>query len=152
MEDFHCFTLNDKILYCRFDSFSLCKALRNLQSYCELVLFSVLERGLIDEIFKKVPELSQIFNIVITRSDPVFFKNSEYLIKDLRCLLGGRTQETIVVVEANLEYIDETTVCMFEIQPYEPKKFEEDDTKETQLGYSSLFGLKQAVKEAINQI
>jgi TFIIF-interacting CTD phosphatase-like protein len=77
----------------------LVKALRNLQAYCELVIFTYLPRSFATQILDKIPQLKDIFAHVICQEDAI--STEAYLIKDLSILLSNRSIEDIVVIESN---------------------------------------------------
>jgi len=112
----------------------LLKALRELQAYCELILYTCLPREHFDCFLSKVPELGNIFSYVLTKEDMIFTES--YLIKDLSVLLFNRSIEDIIVVENEASRVDCDLVSTLTTQPY-------DGT----LHYWQLSMLKQSLRQ-----
>ncbi len=62
------------------------KALRDLQAYCELIMFTYIPKGLCDSFLNKVPELRNIFSYILTGGD-LLLSDEGLLIKDVSHLL-----------------------------------------------------------------
>lgn len=63
----------------------LLKGLRDLQAYCELILFTCVPRSLCENFFSKVPELRNIFSYMFYAEDMV--EADEFFIKDISVLM-----------------------------------------------------------------
>jgi len=74
----------------------LVKALRELQAYCELILYTYLPREMCEVFLNEVPELKQIFSYVLCQEDMIYTES--YLIKDMSVLLLNRRIEDIIIV------------------------------------------------------
>lgn len=87
------------------------KALRDLQAYCELILWTYLPRGFVDKLIEKVPELGQIFSYIFTQEDMIEAQTSvgELLtVKNFNPMLLNRSLEEIIIVDTDHERIDAT--------------------------------------------
>lgn len=62
------------------------KALRDLQAYCELILFTYLPKDLCDNFVNRVPELRNIFSYIFTGNE-LLLSDQGLLVKDLSHLL-----------------------------------------------------------------
>ena len=93
------------------------KALKDLQAYCELILYSYLPRAFIEAIFEKLPELGAIFSYIICREDILLEQaaNTEewYLVKDIGNLLYSRSTEEIIIIETDQKRIDDNFLSSF---------------------------------------
>jgi hypothetical protein len=71
----------------------LVKGLRDLQAYCELILYTCLPKSLCENFFQKIPELKTIFSYIFYAEDMV--ENDEYLIKDISVLMDINVPEIV---------------------------------------------------------
>jgi len=63
----------------------LLKGLRDLQAYCELILYTCLPKSLCENFFLKVPELKTVFSYIFYAEDMI--EADEFLIKDISVLM-----------------------------------------------------------------
>ena len=77
------------------------KALRDLQAYCELIIFSYLPRHCVDHFLNKMPDLKNLFSYIFAKEDLIPNPEQNLLIKDLSKLLYTRSLEEIIVVDVN---------------------------------------------------
>lgn len=78
------------------------KALRDLQAYCEIIVFTYLPRDYMDKILAYLPELKSILSYIICREEMIEAKaEDEFLIKDIGKLLYSRTTEEIIIIETD---------------------------------------------------
>ena len=113
----------------------LIKALRDLQAYCELIIFTYLPRDCLSQILDKIPDLKNLFSYVFTKEDLVPNEDKTLLIKDLSKLLFSRTLEEIIVVEVDQDRVDQNYLSSVIILPYDGS-----------LNYTQLIMLKSTIK------
>lgn len=63
------------------------KALRELQAYCELIIYTYLPKELCDSFISKVPEIRNIFSYIFNGNDILEAEEGSLLIKDMTLLL-----------------------------------------------------------------
>jgi NLI interacting factor-like phosphatase len=99
------------------------KALKELYTQCELVLFTYLPKAFMEAIKEKLPELSECFSYIICREDILLEQaaNTEewYLVKDIGKLLYSRSTEEIIVVETDQKRIDDNFLSSFIFLQYD---------------------------------
>lgn len=97
------------------------KALRDLQAYCELVIFTYLPRSFCDAIVARIPQFKDVFSFILCQEDCI--ATEAYLIKDQSILLGNRSIEDIVVIDSNLDRVDTECVSTINPAPYDGSVF-----------------------------
>ena len=96
---------------------AMLKSLRDLQGFCELILFTYLPKNFVDELLKvQLPELREIFNFIICDNEIV--EVGDFRIKDLSILLKSRNSADIVIVETLAERIDEEIFSSIIVSEY----------------------------------
>jgi hypothetical protein len=77
---------------------ALLKSLRELQSYCELILYSYLPRAFIEKLISAhLPEFNNIFSYILGSEDMV--EVNEYRVKDMTPLMMSRASADIIIVD-----------------------------------------------------
>jgi len=85
---------------------AMLKSLKELQGYCELVLFTYLPRPFIESLIRNhLPELNLIFSFIICDDEMV--EVGDFRIKDLSLLLKSRNSADIIIVDTVAERVDE---------------------------------------------
>lgn len=82
----------------RFMKQALLKCLRELQSYCELIIFTYVPRAYVDKLISTyLPEFKNIFSHILCAEEMVDLR--EYQVKDMGPLILSRPSQDIIVVD-----------------------------------------------------
>src|SRR3569833_3774579 len=92
------------------------KALRALQAYYELIIYTFLPRNLCEGILNKVEGLRQIFSYVLCQEDTI--RTDMYMIKDMSVLLKNRRLEDIIIVDTESSRVDTECLSTITVTPY----------------------------------
>ena len=93
------------------------KTLRDLQGYCELIMYTFLPREFVDRLVTKIPDLNNIFSYIFCAEDMA--ESEEYLIKDLSQLMFSRDAQDLIIIETQGNRIDEEVFSSIILQPYD---------------------------------
>jgi hypothetical protein len=101
----------------RFMEQALLKSLRELQCYCELILYSYLPRAFIEKLISSnLPEFNNIFSYIISGEDMV--EVNDYKVKDMAPLMMSRASTDIIIVDTQAERIDDEIFSSIIVSEY----------------------------------
>eukprot|EP00347_Sterkiella_histriomuscorum_P006406 403352886 len=124
-----------EILLIKYLTHPLIKALRDLQAYCELIVYTYLPKECISQILEKIPDLKNLFSFIFTMEDMKLSQDGNVYIKDVSQLLHSRLLEEIIIIEINQERVDQNYLSSVIVTPYDGS-----------LNYTQLTMLKTTIK------
>lgn len=72
MKQLHSTVNNEvQILTIKYHAQTMSKILRELQAYCELIIFTYLPREMCEELINSIPDIKSIFSFVLCKEDAV---------------------------------------------------------------------------------
>ncbi len=93
------------------------KCLRDLQGYCEMIIFTYLPKRFVDELIEtQLPELKSIFSYIIC--DDHIVEVGDFRIKDLSILLKSRNSAEVIIVDTVAERIDDEIFSSIIVSEY----------------------------------
>jgi hypothetical protein len=101
----------------RFMKVAMLKCLRELQGFCEMIMFTYLPRKFMDELLdSQLGELRSIFSYIIC--DDEIVEVGDFRIKDLSILLKSRNSAEVIIVDTVAERIDDEIFSSIIVSEY----------------------------------
>eukprot|EP00347_Sterkiella_histriomuscorum_P022509 403338223 len=123
-----------EIILVKYMPHPMLKALKDLQMYCELILYTFLPREFCQQVFNKIPELSSVFSHILCAEDMIV--SDEYIIKDIGKIMQSRSQEEVIIIDTDSQRVDDAFLSSIIIQQYDGS-----------LNYSQLSMLRSTIKQ-----